>query len=243
MKCKLCLQEKKLCKKSHIIPNFTYKRELFRNSKNNSAISFDIKSGKKRNINTGEYESNILCEECDNKIIGSLEDYFSRILYGGKTKDDIRNGMIRQQDGLEYALVKNVDYKKIKLFLLSIIWRASISSRPFFRHVDLGPYEDKIRKFIFDNAEVSADFCPCSIFSFKKHFLLEKSFFNPVKSKLGFSRVYQFFIGGLQYNFVITEKESDPSVLESALKENGELKVISFREGVGDTLLKRYFKN
>lgn len=243
MKCKLCLQEKKLCKRSHIIPNFTYKRELFNDSKNNGrAVSFDMKSGKKRNINTGEYESNILCEECDNKIIGNLEDYFSRVIYGGKIKDNIRNRIIRQQDGLEYSLIAGVDYKKVKLFLLSIIWRASVSSRPFFKHVSLGPYENEIRKAIFENKNVSAGFCPCSIFSFKKNFLLEKSFFDPIKSRKGFNTVYQFFIGGVQYNFLITKKSSDSLILELALKEIGELKIVNFSEEMGNNLLKRYFQ-
>lgn len=79
MFCKLCLHEKRLLKKSHIIPDFMY-RELF--NEKHRLIWFRSDSLKAaRDVPSGEYEPNILCESCDNKVIGSLEDYAKKVLF------------------------------------------------------------------------------------------------------------------------------------------------------------------
>jgi hypothetical protein len=76
--CKLCLQEKQLIKKSHIIPDFMYK-DLFDDK---HAILLNTSNTKTRNTKilfNGEYEGNILCESCDGKIIGGIyENYASK---------------------------------------------------------------------------------------------------------------------------------------------------------------------
>ena len=41
------------------------------------------------------------------------------------------------QFGLESMLISNVDYTRFKLFLLSILWRGSITSNPLFVNVKL----------------------------------------------------------------------------------------------------------
>lgn len=69
--CRLCLQEKELINNSHIIPDFLY-RDLY--DEKHTMIrtdGLDLKSA--RRIQTGEKEGGILCKECDNEIIGSLD--------------------------------------------------------------------------------------------------------------------------------------------------------------------------
>jgi len=41
-----------------------------------------------------------------------------------------------------------LDYAKTKLFMLSILWRASVSVLPDFSAVKLGPHEERIRKML-----------------------------------------------------------------------------------------------
>ena len=84
--CKLCGNEKKLCKQSHIIPNFMYK-DLF--DEKNRMYTFSGKRGVNRKTKvqqTGEFDKNILCKDCDNNKIGELERYASLILYDGFPK-------------------------------------------------------------------------------------------------------------------------------------------------------------
>src|ERR1700722_9313027 len=83
--CKLCLQNKKLLKKSHIIPDFMYK-ELY--DKHHRIYSFNPmemvnNTGKIKLHQSGVYEGNILCENCDNVIISQYENYGRYVLKGG----------------------------------------------------------------------------------------------------------------------------------------------------------------
>jgi hypothetical protein len=76
-KCKLCLEHKDLCKESHIIPMFLYK---FLVSENNKIVYIDAQ--KSRFKFNGEYEGNILCQNCDNVVIGNLDNYFAKFIHG-----------------------------------------------------------------------------------------------------------------------------------------------------------------
>lgn len=87
MICKLCLQEKQLIRKSHIIPDFMY-QGLF-NEKHFIAPVFlkDLNVGKLQP--TGFYDPDILCAACESQIIGKLESYAKLIIFGGKGNPDM----------------------------------------------------------------------------------------------------------------------------------------------------------
>lgn len=46
--------------------------------------------------------------------------------------------------------VETNDYDKLKLFFISVLWRAGVSRRPFFRKVRLGPHEGELRRCILE---------------------------------------------------------------------------------------------
>ena len=149
MKCKLCLQEKRLLNCSHIISDFTYQDLYDENHKINKIQ--DLSNPMKFiRVSSGEYDKGILCEECEQKI-GKFENYAAVILFGGNIAKKEMPRFISQVNphGVEYISIQNIDYRKFKLFLLSLLWRASISKRDYFKHVRLGKYEDEIRKMIY----------------------------------------------------------------------------------------------
>ena len=123
-------------------------------------------NGTSRIIYTGDYESNILCHNCDNSIIGECENYVHTILYGGtnlrddKTFDYQFRKTIRNNN---LIYLKNLDYALFKSFFLSIFWRISISSRPRFLDTSLGIHEEKIRKMILNRKPLGEDDYPCMI--------------------------------------------------------------------------------
>jgi hypothetical protein len=143
--CKLCLQTKDLCKESHIIPRFLYKLL----AGENSLLVFLDKIASRFRYN-GEYEGNILCENCDNQIIGKLDDYAAKFIHNEFPQK--LNSRIEVIDGHEHLVIENdpnYDYKRYKLFLLSLLWRSSISSRPFFQQLKLSPpVEEDLRQMI-----------------------------------------------------------------------------------------------
>jgi hypothetical protein len=95
----------------------------------------------------GVYDSKILCKDCDGKI--GIYDNYAVDVSRRFPKEHIACG-----DGT-FEMV-NVDGDKLAKFILSVLWRASISSRPEFRAVRLGVYESKACEVIFGIAPLSS---------------------------------------------------------------------------------------
>jgi hypothetical protein len=193
MKCKLCLEEKPLLKKSHIIPDFMY-RELF----DEKHQFYRLKTPNPDNhskLPTGEYDQNILCAECDNVRIGQFEDYARKVLYGGKLAVSESPTFINQVNphGMKYTYCQNINYKKFKLFLLSILWRASISKRNFFSSVSLGPYEEILRQVIINEDPKEPDDFPCIMVALRNDEpMASEIIVEPVKTRTKVCTIYKF---------------------------------------------------
>ena len=179
-------------------------------------------------IFSGEYETEILCKECDNNLLGKFESYAKMVLYGGKV--DVRFKNLRFPDGLEFTQVENIDYTKFKLFLLSLLWRASISSRPFFNTVQLGPYEEMIRRMIIEGNPGPKSAFPCLFLSNRANEILTLTISGPNRFRNGYSRGYSFLINGMAYIFLVNENEKTDWILDVVLNENGKLKIIHSSE-------------
>lgn len=186
----------------------------------------DLIDGDKKRISvpsSGEYDQDILCQNCDNKIIGQYESYARPILYGGfnDSKKPIFQTFRNQNDiGLTECL--NIDYKKFKLFLLSILWRASISKRPLFDKIDLDFDEEIIRKMIITgDAGEESDF-PIFLIRISDP-LFEKSIAPPRRSKDPKDRIFEFMIAGIQYMFYCAKDRTPALVLLATIKKNNRL--------------------
>jgi len=233
MKCKLCHQEKELLKKSHIIPNFMYK-DFF--DENHMALMIscrDFSSAQKKY--TGEYEPNILCKTCDNEIIGRTETYAKDILYGGNNISmvNIPNCVNeRNKNGIEFTYCQGIDYKKFKLFLLSVLWRSSISSRSFFKDVSLGEkYSEDIRKMILYENPGNVNDYPCVMIAYNKYNKKLSNFAtNPKKFKDTLGTRYSFLIGGMWYFYCVSKAAIPHWFFECTLNKKNEMRIIHMKE-------------
>jgi len=138
MKCKLCLEDKKLVK-SHIIPEFFYK-SIYSNSHSRkiSVLSTDKIPTEFLNLQKGIREK-ILCNDCE-QIISPWEKYARELIYG--------SSLLKVHSDSNLIQIEGVDYKKLKLFGISLIWRASVSRKSFFEDVKLGCHEEVIRNML-----------------------------------------------------------------------------------------------
>jgi hypothetical protein len=204
MICQLCKTEKRLIRRSHIIPDFMY-NGLF--NEKHFIADFDL-TGKRdtRLYPNGFYDSNILCKECDNILIGRLESYAKVVLFGGKGKRSDYHEIAQEIDifGNKILHVKNIDYKRFKLFLLSVLWRASISKQEIFRHVNLGCHEDIIRKMIYDSNPGNESEYPMSILLFTPNDICPTEFItNPFPVGNDENISYIFTINSMIINYKI----------------------------------------
>jgi hypothetical protein len=140
--CKLCLQDKKLIK-AHITPKGFY-RYLYPDGTehpgmNGGGLLMVMADGSTQVRPIGEYDTGILCSDCDNGI-GVYDEYAQKIILKTTPK----------QLAPRCLAIEQVDYYKLKLFFISLLWRASISDRDYFHHIDTGPFEEILREMIHE---------------------------------------------------------------------------------------------
>jgi len=151
MRCKMCEEDRKLVE-SHIIPRSFY--EPFKGEEGEiPLIVTNVAGVYPKRSPIGVYDRKILCGQCE-KIFMPWDTYGHRILF-----QEFKEENYAEIDGRKIAYnLGSCDYQKLKLFFLSVLWRASVSEQQFFKRVDLGPYEDKLRGqilngFAGDNSE------------------------------------------------------------------------------------------
>jgi len=185
--CKLCLKTKPLCK-SHIYPEYMYKHCY---DDNHSYIDFDAKEdnhNKKRK--KGIYEK-LLCKECEGHI-QKYEDYAKSIFY-----DDVKEYI--RKNNTPYT-VHEYEYKKLKLFILSLIWRASVSTINNFSKVNLGKYEETLRNILLNEEYVPVNVFPILIYQMHTGHKLSDGVFLQMytgKSKFDGKSIFHFIADGL----------------------------------------------
>lgn len=241
--CNLCREEKDLIKKSHIIPDFFYVESgLFSETHRLKKIKSDEfhQPKKHSSLPTGEYEGEILCKTCDNKIIGGYEDYVRKVLYGGLSK---KNYVCFSQvkGGIK---IEELDYDKFKLFLLSILWRAAISSREMFSEIIVDKVNlEKLRIMIFEGKAKRKRTYPVNIWTYWHDKKMPTDFIpQPYKIENGKTIMYSFLIGGLFINFYLKGTYFN-GVIKNSISKKGAI-TFRFMSGGKEGLefLKRYGK-
>ena len=138
--CKLCGHWKKLAK-AHIIP-----RSFFRKGLGRSKHWVEGRGNDTKPIQfwqNGISDSAILCEACDNAL-GQLDAYGFEVL--GVPPGS--NEHPKTDADVEPFVLKGIDYGRLKLFVLCVLWRASISGQPFFQDIKLGRHEATIAEML-----------------------------------------------------------------------------------------------
>lgn len=233
--CKLCGEEKELCRRSHIIPNFMY-QDLFDEKHRLHLVRSE--RGKLQHMGfrqSGEYDGGILCQSCDNAKLGKLERYASQTMYGGLP---LIMEPRQTHEGLRYWDIAELDYTQFKLFLLSVLWRASISKESLFQEVRLGPYEKPIRQMLLTGDPGEQLRFPCWIRTYLNFKDIPSDVLAPpsrLKVDGGFA--YQFLIAGTIYTFFITKRIIPDWVAECAINLKGELKIMCLKREAAMNIL------
>ena len=174
----------------------------------------------------GIYDNSILCQDCDTGVLNEFDNYAARILYGYE-KQDLNIKVYRQNDGVEYRVAKPVDYTLFKLFLLSILWRASVSKLDQFTQVDLGPHEDRIRQMILNKDPKSVEDYPIVMMHYTVKSEVARSvisFFIRYKSRA--CHYYVTLIGGVMYMYYMTDRCIARGFLKMGIQPNNTLSFI-----------------
>lgn len=144
--CKLCGKDELLCR-SHIIPDFFYK-PLYNEEEKGRLFSL-----RENSDFIGIHQSGIwlylFCDKCEG-ILQKSEDYVARLF--DKDLWEIARPL-KFTDGKIFERGKElteIDYSLFKLLFLSVFWRLSLRKK-LFDPIQLGPYQEKLRKLILNS--------------------------------------------------------------------------------------------
>ncbi|WP_297333748.1 hypothetical protein [Flavobacterium sp.] len=148
--CNLCGKNPADKLNSHIIPKFMCKR-LFENVAPRHTVLIRRNATTKR-IQDVPKENNIFCVSCE-KRIEIIETYFSKIFIDiNNLPNAKRKYIISTELGNELLIFKDLIPALFKVFLFSLVWRASISELQEFKNFKLDiDTENELRSFLNDN--------------------------------------------------------------------------------------------
>jgi len=203
MICKLCNEEKILVK-AHIIP------EGFFRSLRHGSIVPEIHSNTKgvfpKRSPIGVYDKNILCEKCD-KYLGLWDEYAQKLLIQNFSESNsVYNGSTK----VAYQ-INSYDYKKLKLFFLSLLWRASISSQPFFKKIQIGAHENILKEMIRNSNPGDPYDYTVSLAKFSNPRI--KEMLDPHTTRFSGINYCQIYLTGFVL-YIKTDKRKPPAFLE-----------------------------
>lgn len=237
MKCRLCQKEKEL-RRSHIIPDFfrddtgmmyptgkSGKPQPFTQPIHTSpGKKFDRKQHGYWEARDGMVEY-LLCHNCEQKF-GRFEDYAKRFFYG--TSNPIRLQLPLSENPLFVA-----DYRKMKLFQLSILWRASEAQGEFFSAVTLSDHHrERLRHMLLNDDPGRDHEYFCSMTRLVASPLLgwlqevhgisnETGLFAPIRDTRGTWDSYLFLMGGLVWCFCVCEAGIPEIMRNTYIQNNG----------------------
>lgn len=208
--CRLCLQVRALVD-SHIIPDFQF-TPLKRGDGRFHVLSPDPEQ-KERTGQKG-FTERLLCAECDNVRLQRNENYYAQLWS--------RRSLPNTTQTKRFLIFRDHDYKLTKNFLLSILWRMSISSRPMFAAVSLGEkHEEVIRTGLLADREFAEDEYPVTVTApFFDGFFHEDFILQPDSHRLNGNRLYRCVISGMLYTFLVGSAPLVPELKALSLRKD-----------------------
>lgn len=208
------MQPKDLCR-SHIIPEFLY--EPLYDEKHRLEMLSVLPHKGDWYEQKGLHEK-LLCFACEQKI-SAWETYGRAALRGGVLFEAIQAGNLVQ--------VKGIDYKKFKLFLLSILWRASVSSLQFFERVELGKHNEILRSMLLEENPGTPVEYPCVLFGLRSPTgVMTDLIMQPERLQFQGHRAYRFVFGGFLWAFMVSSHKLPALVERVAVSPDGHLSVL-----------------
>lgn len=175
-------------------------------------------------IQSGIWEKYILCFRCENEFLSGLEGYAKVILFGG----DYKWGELPDYTYLNKNLKigNGIDYTKMKLFFLSILWRVHISNRKEFSKVNLGEKGGILKRMLNSGDPGKEDDFKVIPLLYNNNSIPVKSMIPPKHIPLGEHEYVLVHINTLSIFFKISENIDKEHFNSFGLFEDGSMKVI-----------------
>lgn len=183
MICRFCGLQTKLIK-AHVIPE-----AFFRRLRVGAQPPLLVQQrGRVKRSPIGVYDPNILCVKCD-AIFAPWDNYAYTLLAPTLTDAE------EITDGVKIGAwnVPIYKYEFLKLFFISLLWRASVSQHPFYRRINLGILELRAKRLIATNNPGPSEEFGIILARFTDD--SGKAILDPHPDRLGGVRYSRFYLG------------------------------------------------
>jgi len=189
MICKLTKKEGAPAR-AHIIPESFY---LIDKSLNKPLkLATDTKGVFPQKSWTGIYDETIVTQHGE-KLFLKWDDYAFKLL----VEQFASATPIKDKGSIVAYKYDNFNYEKLKLFFLSILWRAGASSHQCFERVNLGPHMEILRKAILESNPGNSDFYATALAIFDDDKTWAK-IMDPFPSRNDDIKFYTFYLGNIK---------------------------------------------
>lgn len=193
--CKFCGQKSHLIK-AHIIPQAFHDR--LADGQNRPMLSNPEHSYALQRCPTGIYDTNLVCRSCENRW-NDWETYGIAFLkkHSLSSLSVLEGKVICPGIGGDSLPVSNYDYEKLKLFFLSLLWRAGASGHGFCQRIQLGEQlKDVAQLIVTKSPGKESEFTVLlGLYDYVKH-PLAVAVLDPAPCTLRGTNFYKFSLAG-----------------------------------------------
>ena len=183
----MCGRTRKLCR-SHIFSQFLHERN-YDETGTAMSISSNLRHSPRR-VQTGWWE-HLLCEECETRI-SKLEAYGRKFLDRTLAID-----VPPHSDATEIQVITvRYDYRRFKLFALSLLWRAHVAKSELFRKFSIGPLAEDVRRMLLAEDAGPRHQCPFLVVRLDGAPTASTAISTPQVHKVDGIRMAQFYAYG-----------------------------------------------
>jgi hypothetical protein len=186
----------------------------------------------------GHYDENLVCLDCE-KRFGLGDDYAAEFFHNSFRKDGQPFPAPATGDVMAFQYA-NVDYQRLKMFAMSLLWRASATAIQFFERVTTGPHQDQLRRMILTGDPGSPD--QYSMFvtrwvSRPEHVALTQTQISPYRARLDGINEVKFLFAGATMHVKVDKRPYREPFPELILRPNSPLNVVVMElEGSKDVI-------
>jgi len=191
--CKFCREDRPFIR-AHIIPA-AFHRDLQGGSDRPPIILGTSPQWFPKRNPGGLYDETMLCGSCEARF-GPWDQYGAQCLLQNFETD--QRPISPTDTSLGYQMV-TWDERRLRMFAISLLWRAAVTTNEIFRRAKLGPHEGRVRERIVqadpgDPADLAVFFCKWTASPGREPLTLTQ--ISPYTYKLDGVNVTRFFLGG-----------------------------------------------
>jgi len=223
--CKLCNKAGALCK-AHLLPKAFF-RYIYPENKiaGNSIIKLEAGQEFLKRRRVGSYDENILCSDCDNFLGSKYDEYGKKVFLDSEPQlvHTVGEGRLLQFGG--------VNAGRLKLFILSVLWRFSISGAEDARNVCIpNKFQKSLKDMLLRSDPGDADQFSVVITRYAYNGRIEnlhKFFVAPYRARMDGVNFWRVSIPNGYSLFIKVDKRPQPkSLCKLTLSQGGAVLVL-----------------